>query len=115
MKSKNIILSKTFDGSISTRAAIENIFKDIIADEVVIDFLDIYFISSSAAHQIVMEVRDLEKKKVKVVTVNMDEDVYKMLELAKTDRKNIFTVLPIIKHCTINSENDLSKFLIGSA
>jgi anti-anti-sigma regulatory factor len=114
MKSINIILSKIFDRSISTRAAVENLFKDVIADEVVIDFLDISFISSSAAHQMVTEIKNLEKKKVKVSSVNMDEDVFKMLELAKTDRKNIFTVPLFIKHSTIRTENDLSKFLLGS-
>lgn len=115
MKTISIILSKIFNSSISTRAAVENLFKDIDADEVVIDFLDISFISSSAAHQMVTEIKYLEKRQVKVYCENRAKDVFKMMELAKSDRKNIFTVVPHIKHHTIRTENDLSKFLLGTA
>lgn len=109
MKSERIILSSKFTRSISTRAAIENLFKGLLADEIVIDFSDIHFISSSAAHQMVTEIKLLEKKSVKVVCENETEDVFRMLELAKTDRKNIFTVTPIMKHQVVASESDLSK------
>lgn len=113
MKSARIILSSKFTRSVSTRAAIENLFKDLIADEIVIDFSDIHFISSSAAHQMVTEIKLLEKKNVKVICENTTEDVSKMLELAKTDRKNIFTVTPLIKHYVVRSESDLLELFSG--
>jgi anti-anti-sigma factor len=108
-----IVLSNKFENSVSTRAAIENLFKDLIADEIVIDFSGITFISSSAAHQMVTEIKLLEKRNVKVTCNNIDKDVSRMLELAKTDRKNIFTVTPSIKHHVVNSEKDLSHLLSG--
>lgn len=114
MKSVRIILSSKFTRSVSTRAAIENLFKDLIADEVVIDFSDIHFISSSAAHQMVIEIKNLEKKCIKVICENSTDDVFKMLELAKTDRKNIFTVPPPIKHNVVRSESDLTRLFSGA-
>ena len=114
MKSVKIILSSKFTRIVSTRAAIENLFKDLVADEVVIDFSDIHFISSSAAHQMVTEIKNLEKKSIKVTCENSTDDVFRMLELAKTDRKNIFTVTPSIKHHIVRSENDLTKLFSGA-
>jgi len=114
MKSELIILSSKFNRSISTRAAIENLFKNLIADEVVIDFSDIYYISGSAAHQIITEIKFLEKKNVKVSCEHMNDDVSRMLELSKTDRKNIFTVPSFIKHSVVRSESDLSELLLDS-
>jgi anti-anti-sigma regulatory factor len=113
MKSEVIILSKKFNRIVSTRAAIENLFRDLIADELVIDFSDIHFISSSAAHQLITEIKILEKKNVKVSCENVHKDVFRMLELAKSDRKNIFTVTPAMKHNIVRSESDLSKLLFG--
>lgn len=113
MKSARIILSSKFTRCISTRAAIENLFKDLIADDITIDFSDIHFISSSAAHQMVTEIRLLERNNVKVICENTTDDVCRMLELAKTDRKNIFTVTPLMKHHVIRSESDLSKLFSG--
>ena len=114
MKSVRIILSSKFTRSVSTRAAIENLFKNLVADELFIDFSDIHFISSSAAHQMVTEIKLLEKKNVKVILENTTDDVSKMLELAKTDRKNIFTVTPVMKHFVVRSESDLSKLISGA-
>jgi anti-anti-sigma regulatory factor len=114
MKTVKIILSNKFNRSVSTRAAVENLFKDLIAEEVVIDFSDIYFISSSAAHQMITEIKLLAKKNVKVSCENTNADVSRMLELSKSDRKNIFTVTPRIKHYVVKSESDLSKLLSGA-
>lgn len=107
MKSVRIILSSKFSRCVSTRAAVENLFKELLADEIAIDFSDIHFISSSAAHQMVTEIRLLERKNVKVICENTMEDVSRMLELAKTDRKNIFTVTPFMKHNVVRSDSDL--------
>jgi anti-anti-sigma regulatory factor len=110
MKTTNVILSDKFERIVSTRVAVENLFKDIHSCNVIIDFLDIQFISSSAAHQMVLEIKRLEKEKSAVTCVNMNKDVYKMVELAKTDRKNLFTLEPLLKHNVINSEKDLKHF-----
>lgn len=114
MKSEVFILSNKFDRSISTRVAVENLFKSLTADELVIDFTNICFISASAAHQMVIEIKLLDKKNVNVTCENMNYNISKMLELAKTDRKNIFTVTPQMKHTVIRSESDLSKLLLGA-
>jgi anti-anti-sigma regulatory factor len=114
MKKEVIILSNKFDRSISTRAAVKNLFKDIKPDELVIDFSSICFISSSAAHQMVIEIKRFEERNISVTCENVNVDVSRMMELAKTDRKNLFTMAPVINHYVIQSEKDLSKLLLGS-
>lgn len=114
MKVQHLILSEKFSNSISTRTAVENLFKNLIADELIIDFSDINFISSSAAHQVVIEIKRLEDRKISVKCENLNSDVCRMMELSKTDRKNLFTLTPFIKHSVINSELDLEKLLLES-
>ena len=112
MKEQRLILSKKFNNSISTRIAVENLFKNIKTDELIIDFSDISFISSSAAHQMVIEIRLLEQRNINVKCENMNPDVSRMIELSKTDRKNLFTTIPSIKHSVINSNLDLSRLFL---
>lgn len=112
MKEQRLILSEKFNNSISTRIAIENLFKNIKTDELIIDFSDISFISSSAAHQMVIEIRLLEQRNINVKCENMNPDVSRMIELSKTDRKNLFTTIPSIKHSVINSNLDLSRLFL---
>lgn len=112
MKEQRLILSEKFNNSISTRIAIENLFKNIKTDELIIDFSDISFISSSAAHQMVIEIRLLEQRNINVKCENMNPDVSRMIELSKTDRKNLFTTIPSIKHSIINSNLDLSRLFL---
>lgn len=112
MKEQRLILSKKFNNSISTRIAVENLFKNIKTDELIIDFSDISFISSSAAHQMVIEIRLLEQRNINVKCENMNPDVSRMIELSKTDRKNLFTTIPSIKHSIINSNLDLSRLFL---
>ncbi len=114
MESTRIILSRKFNRIVSTRVAIENLFKDLKGNEIIIDFSDIHFISSSAAHQIVTEIKRYEKQNITVTCEKMNKDVFRMLELAKTDRKNIFTFTPIIKHQVVRTESELYKTLLGS-
>lgn len=112
MKEQRLILSEKFNNSISTRIAVENLFKNIKTDELIIDFSDISFISSSAAHQMVIEIRLLEQRNINVKCENMNPDVSRMIELSKTDRKNLFTTIPSIKHSIINSNLDLSRLFL---
>lgn len=112
MKEQRLILSEKFNNSISTRIAVENLLKNIKTDELIIDFSDISFISSSAAHQMVIEIRLLEQRNINVKCENMNPDVSRMIELSKTDRKNLFTTIPSIKHSVINSNLDLSRLFL---
>jgi len=112
MKEQRLILSEKFNNSISTRIAVENLLKNIKTDELIIDFSDISFISSSAAHQMVIEIRLLEQRNINVKCENMNPDVSRMIELSKTDRKNLFTTIPSIKHSIINSNLDLSRLFL---
>lgn len=112
MKEQRLILSEKFNNSISTRIAVENLLKNIKTDELIIDFSDISFISSSAAHQMVIEIRLLEQRNINVKCENMNPDVSRMIELSKTDRKNLFTTIPAIKHSVINSNLDLSRLFL---
>jgi len=109
MKEQRLILSEKFNNSISTRIAVENLLKNIKTDEL---FSDISFISSSAAHQMVIEIRLLEQRNINVKCENMNPDVSRMIELSKTDRKNLFTTIPSIKHSIINSNLDLSRLFL---
>jgi len=111
MKEQRLILSEKFNNSISTRIAVENLLKNIKTDELIIDS-DISFISSSAAHQMVIEIRLLEQRNINVKCENMNPDVSRMIELSKTDRKNLFTTIPSIKHSIINSNLDLSRLFL---
>lgn len=113
MKSIIVNLKSHFDRSISTRVAVQNLFRfdkrDI--EEVVVDFSEIHFVSSSASHQFHLEIKELEKNNIKVSVINVLSDVERMLELAKTDRKNIFTVQDV-QHFNITSDKDLSTLLL---
>jgi anti-anti-sigma regulatory factor len=113
MKTIIVDLKSYFDRSISTRVAVQNLFRfdkrDI--EEVVVDFSEIHFVSSSASHQFYLEVKALEKDNIKVTVINVLSDVDRMLELAKTDRKNIFTIQDV-KHFDITSDKDLSELLL---
>jgi len=105
MKTKDLILHEKFNNIISTRDAIRNLFNFMNAsfDELVIDFSGISFISSSAAHQLVLEIRDLNKYRTEVTFINICDDVKRMIDLAKTDRKNVFTTKPISVHTVTNN------------
>jgi len=113
MKSMVIQLSSYFDRSIFTRAAVQNLFRfeKLDAEEIIFDFTGIIFVSSSASHEFYLEVKKLESQNKKVTLVNVINDVEKMLALARTDRKNIFTVQKI-EHLNITSDKDLSKLLL---
>jgi len=114
MKTKVIKLNSYFDKSISTRAAIKNLFifskKGI--GEVIIDFDKISFISSSASHQLTLEIRDCEQNNISVALLNVNENIDRMIELSKTDRKNIFTVQKL-EHLQVRSDQDIANLLLG--
>ncbi|MCX6327212.1 MAG: STAS domain-containing protein [Bacteroidia bacterium] len=113
MKTIIVQLSLHFDRSISTRVAVQNLFSfdKRGVEEIVFDFSDIHFISSSASHQFVMEVKELEKLNISVSYSSISDDIEKMFCLAKTDRKNIFTVQEV-KHLNVLSNKDLSSLLL---
>ena len=112
MKTKKIKLHKKFDNIISTRAAIDEVFSSDTRklEEIYIDFSEISFISSSAAHQLVLKMREYEKKNIQVTLLNMKEEVERMINIAKTDRKNIFTSQPV-EVVEVISEEELEDLL----
>ena len=114
MKLLTIKFNEFFDRSISTRTAIESLFTFDKTDieEVVLDFLDIVLISASAAHQIILEVKKLEVMHIKVNMINLSNHINKMLELSKTDRKNILTVQRF-EHYTAKNKSELNTFLLS--
>lgn len=114
MRSFKIMFNEFFDRSISTRSAIENIFCFDIADisEVILDFTEINLISASAAHQIIIETRKLEDINIQVNMINLHNHVKRMLELSKTDRKNILT-LPHFKRYKLKNSEEINKFLLS--
>lgn len=114
MKCYVVKFNEFFDRSIATRIAVENLFLFDKTDinEIVLDFKDIYLISASASHQVIMEIRNLEKTNIQVSMINLNENVEKMLELAKTDRKNIMTVQDI-GFLKIKNHSDLNSFLLS--
>ena len=109
------MLNEHFVRSISTRSAVRKIFDFDKSglEEVIIDFSDIYLISSTASHQFILEIRKLEEENIPVNINHTRKNVKKMLELAKTDRKNIFTVQNI-KRTQVMSDDDLSAILLNS-
>jgi anti-anti-sigma regulatory factor len=113
MKSMIIHLNSYFNRSISTRAAIQNLFTfdKTEAEEIIFDFSGINFVSSSASHQFYLEVKKLESQDKTISFINVIPDVDKMLVLAKSDRKNIFTVQKI-EHLNVTSDKDLSQLLL---
>lgn len=64
MKTMIVDLKSYFDRSISTRVAVQNLFRFDRRDveEVVIDFSEIHFVSGSASHQFYLEVKNLRRK-----------------------------------------------------
>jgi anti-anti-sigma factor len=109
MKTKMIILKEKFSHIISTRVAVENLFKFNAKSftEIIIDFNEINFISSSAAHQVVIEMKTLKDLEVEVNIINVNDDVLRMINLAKTDRKNIFTTQKV-SVCNALNKSDLA-------
>lgn len=112
MATLKIILSTKFDRSISTRSAIEELFKNLSVTEMILDFSDIDFISSSASHQLNLEIARLSKNGICVDLENLNENVKRMLELTKKDRSNIFTVSSF-KHSVIRNSRDLDQLLFS--
>ncbi|MCD6333631.1 MAG: STAS domain-containing protein [Bacteroidales bacterium] len=113
MKSKKIKLNKKFDDIISTRAAIDEVFDFDLRnlEKICIDFSKISFISSSAAHQLVLKIREFEKNIIQVDLLNINDDVQRMINISKTGRKNIFTTQPVevVKDL---SEKELNELLL---
>jgi anti-anti-sigma regulatory factor len=114
MKLLTIKFNEFFDRSISTRTAIESLFTfdNTDVEEVILDFLDMVLISASAAHQIIIEVKKLELKHIKVTMINLSNHINRMLELSKTDRKNILTVQSF-ERFTAKNKSDLNRFLLS--
>lgn len=115
MKTKVIMLNKKFNERVSTRAAVQNLFNDshfTNCNQVVLDFRGIRFLSSSAAHQIFLETKNLKNKNIDIKLENVNENVHKMLSLSSKDRKNLFTILHF-DHEKVSSSQELDKFLLG--
>lgn len=114
MKTVLVKLKQRLSENISTRSAIENIFafdkKNI--NSAIFDFDGIRLISSSAAHQFFLEIKNLEKSNIEVKCNKVDSNVQRMLDLASKDRKNIFTH-QTVQHHKVNSRKELDKFLLG--
>lgn len=113
MKTKIVSLRKYFSNSISTRAAIENIFDFNLSNlkSITYDFTEINFISSSAAHQFVLELEKIDSNRIEVTLTNIVDDVQKMLDLSRSDRKNLFTTQKI-DFVTVTSNKDLESILL---
>jgi len=112
---KHIRLNSFFIRDIFTRSAVEAVF-NFPQDNlklIELDFKDIYFISSSSAHQVVIEIDKLKRKKIEVKLINVNQDIDNMLKLASMPRKNIFT-LKEIEQKIYKSRDDLNHFLLSS-
>jgi hypothetical protein len=114
MKTFDIKFRNFFDRSISTRSAIESLFSfdKTGIDEVNLDFADIILISASAAHQIVLEIKRLEVSHIQVNKINLDNHINRMLELSKTDRKNLLTV-QTFERFKVKTASDFNSFLLS--
>jgi anti-anti-sigma regulatory factor len=106
MKSLIINLRSKFSDSISTRAAVRNLFKEEYKsyENIIIDFKEIEFISSSSSHQFKLEKDKLASIGITLEYINISNDISRMLDLAKTDRKNIFTLQDVTYHTASNME-----------
>lgn len=114
MKLFTIRFNEFFDRSISTRSAIVSLFNfdRSIIEEVVLDFSEISLISASAAHQIIIEARKLEESSIRISMINLDDHVKRMLELSRTDRKNILTVQNF-ERFNLRTTSEINKFLLS--
>jgi anti-anti-sigma regulatory factor len=73
------------------------------------NFNQISFISRSAAQQLILEKKDLEKKRINIVFSNLETQINQMIELAahKLDRKKLETTQK-----TFNPE-ELEEYLMS--
>ena len=112
MKIRRLELKDKYVNMISSRVSVKNLFQFDAEnlEELTIDFSNIFFISSSAAHQFVIEINELHKNAVDVQLINIVADVKRMIDLAGTDRKNIFTTQPV-EIIRAANEKELNKLL----
>ena len=115
MKSLIINLRSKFSDSISTRAAVRNLFKEEYKtyEKIIIDFKKIEFISSTASHQFKLENDKLASIGIALEYINMSDDISRMLDLSKSDRKNIFTLQDAAYH-TASSIEEIESLLLDA-
>lgn len=108
-----IRLSETYISILSSRDSITRLFKEyhsLANIEVVLDFNNIVFISRSAAQQLILERRQLESNKSRVVLENLSPFVNKMIQVADAKRKKN---IPKITTKEFSTPQELEEFLIS--
>ncbi len=108
-----IKLSEIYNNSVSSRSSISIILDKYRSDTnltIIFNFAFIAFLSRSAAQQLVLERKSLEKNNIKFSYINIDLQLNKILELAahKLERKNLDVVQ---QH--FESSEELNNFLVS--
>lgn len=82
-----ISLAKSFKDSISSRAAVRNLFTDNMKEinSIILDFKGIEFISRSAAHQVLIETERIAKNKIDVTRLNESDSIQAMFRVVDNE------------------------------
>ncbi len=112
LKTKNIRLSSFFSKSISSRSSISMLLDNDISDAIfILDFERIDFVSRSAAQQLELEKTKLKAKNVQIYLINTNDNINKMIELAKNKSRIVSSTPVFIK--TFSSEKENLEYLLS--
>jgi len=107
-------LSDHFHNSVSSRAAIVNLFDIYMNDvaSITVDFQDIGFLSRAAAHQLLTTQKEFShERNVKVVFANMQKDVRDMLETVQSSLQKKSNKSSGVEVIHFSNESEFNEFL----
>ena len=112
-KDITINLFDVYERSISSRSSISMLLDRYKNDSNLtlrFNFNQIAFISRSAAQQLILEKKELEKMKINIIFSNLESQINQMMELAahKLDRKKIN-----VTQKTFANAEELNEFLLS--
>lgn len=116
-KEKNIVLklAEHFKNSVSSRAAVINLFAVDLSDKepIEVDFNNIEFISRSATHQFIKEKQRLENElKIKVAFLNQNKEVKTMFDIVNKSIESPQPKVSEIYRVRFSSQKEFSNFLL---
>ena len=109
-----LTLSDHFHNSVSSRAAIVNLFDIDMHDvaSITVDFQDITFLSRSAAHQLLTTKSEFsEKHNIKVSFINLQKDIREMLETVESSLLQSNNKSSDVEIIHFSNESEFNKFL----
>ncbi len=110
--SSNIKLSDYFDNQLNSRFSVRSILSKIKNEDVIIDFININFISRSAAHELLYSVDKFAEKGVKIIFKNLNTEVQQMLNKVDSCKNTNNKYATYVNKIFFDSEKKLDDFFL---